>query len=518
MNASTSQKNNEPSSAGLDTASLAALRRIEPILTGVLDGALDQFYSVIRGNSSMKAFFTDERHLQYAYDKQKEHWLALAKGEIGAAHVARTERIGTAHARIGLEPKEFIAGYGALLGALASRTLSQLWPKGLFVKGKTEEVTASIDALIQVALLDMERTISSYLDILTRQASEKSIQEEQQRGAARGIVVDELGKALKRMAKGDLSQPITAAFPEEFQALKDDFNQAVTAFGGTVASTRGSAEAVETGAREIASASEDLARRTEQQAAGLEKTAAALQQLAVGVQGASSRAAEVSANVQSSMNEARNVGEIVQKAVAAMGRIEQSSKEIGMIIGVIDEIAFQTNLLALNAGVEAARAGEAGRGFAVVAQEVRGLAQRSAEAAKEIKTLISASSAEIASGVELVGGTGEALGKIVERSTEITAGVADLANTSSEQAIAIKEVNTAVAQMDQHTQQNAAMVEQAAAVAVTLRDTASELLRMMAEIRTAADGDAGNSTHSGPARQRAKTLERGLRRNGMIAA
>ncbi|WP_206455163.1 methyl-accepting chemotaxis protein [Aurantimonas marina] len=496
-----------------------SLRRIEPIIRNVLDDALDEFYAVIRADDTLISFFSNDQHLRAAHAKQKDHWLALARGETGSDHVVRTERIGAAHARIGLEPKYFISGYSVLLGTLVRETLLQLWPKGLMGRSGKEEAAAAINALVRVALLDMERCITSYLDILTQRAAEKSAEEERQRTATvRSFVVGELGAALNRMAAGDLSQPITTEFPEEFQGLKDDFNQAVTAFGDLVAATSGSAEAVETGAREIAGASEDLARRTEQQAAGLEETAAALQQLAAGVQGASDRAAEVSAGVQSSMNEARNVGEIVQKAVAAMGRIEQSSKEIGMIIGVIDEIAFQTNLLALNAGVEAARAGEAGRGFAVVAQEVRGLAQRSAEAAKEIKTLISASSVEIAGGVELVRGTGEALGKIVERSTEITAGVADLANTSGEQAIAIKEVNTAVAQMDQHTQQNAAMVEEAAAVAVTLKDTASELLRMMAEIRTAADNDAGDSTHSGPARQRVETLQKGLRRNGMIAA
>ena len=280
-----------------------------------------------------------------------------------------------------------------------------------------------------------------------------------------------------------------------------------------VGSVRGSADAVGTGANEISVASDDLARRTEQQAASLEETTAALQELSNSVQNASKRARQASETVTSSMQEAQTVEAIVKKAIEAMGRIEQSSNKIGMIIGVIDEIAFQTNLLALNAGVEAARAGEAGRGFAVVAQEVRGLAQRSAEAAKEIKELINQSSDEIGSGVELVASTGTALEKIVSRSGEITASVSEIAETANSQAGAIAEVSAAINQMDQTTQQNAAMVEEAAAVAVSLKDASAELLQAMAMIRTASANGA-----QGPARQRTADLEAGLRRKGMIAA
>ena len=181
--------------------------------------------------------------------------------------------------------------------------------------------------------------------------------------------------------------------------------------------------------------------------------------------------------------DAENSGEVVRETVSAMSGIEASSKQIGNIIGVIDEIAFQTNLLALNAGVEAARAGDAGRGFAVVATEVRALAQRSADAAKEIKTLISASSQQVDAGVKLVGETGKALGRIVEQVAKLNGLVGDIAASAQEQATGLDEVNTAVNQMDQVTQQNAAMVEQSTAASHSLAEEAEELARLVGQFR-----------------------------------
>nr|MBP6547201.1 chemotaxis protein [Phenylobacterium sp.] len=190
--------------------------------------------------------------------------------------------------------------------------------------------------------------------------------------------------------------------------------------------------------------------------------------------------------VLAARGDAQASGDVVQQAVAAMSQIETSAQEISQIIGVIDEIAFQTNLLALNAGVEAARAGEAGRGFAVVASEVRALAQRSAEAAKEIKALISTSSQQVNSGVQLVGQTGEALQRIVDRVAEIDGMVGEIAATAQEQSVGLAQVNTAVNQMDQVTQQNAAMVEETTAAASSLKSEAGELTRLISGFDTGA--------------------------------
>jgi methyl-accepting chemotaxis protein len=232
--------------------------------------------------------------------------------------------------------------------------------------------------------------------------------------------------------------------------------------------------------------SNDLSKRTEQQAASLEETAAALDQITATVKKTAEGATYARNVVAAAKTDAENSGQVVGQAVTAMGEIEQSSHQISSIIGVIDEIAFQTNLLALNAGVEAARAGDAGRGFAVVASEVRALAQRSAEAAKEIKALISASSTQVAAGVSLVGETGKALQRIVSQIAEINGVMIDIAASAQEQATGLNEVNAAVNQMDQVTQQNAAMVEESTAAGFALASEAEELSRMMSQFKVGA--------------------------------
>jgi methyl-accepting chemotaxis protein len=226
-----------------------------------------------------------------------------------------------------------------------------------------------------------------------------------------------------------------------------------------------------------------LSRRTEQQAASLEETAAALDKIAATVRRTAEVANEARDLVSTSKDDAERSGDVVRQTVGAMDGIETSSKQIASIIGVIDEIAFQTNLLALNAGVEAARAGDAGRGFAVVATEVRALAQRSADAAKEIKTLISASTQQVDVGVKLVSETGQALGRIATQVSQLNGLVAELAASAKEQATGLGEVNAAVNQMDQVTQQNAAMVEQATAASHGLSGESQELARLVGQFR-----------------------------------
>ena len=317
-------------------------------------------------------------------------------------------------------------------------------------------------------------------------ANERRAKEEAAAASARenALVVTSLAEGLDKLASGDLTFRVSAEFPGEYAKLKDDFNGAMASLQETMKVIAASTDGLSTGADEIAHASDDLSRRTEQQAASLEETAAALDELTATVRRTASGARQASDVVSTTRGEATHSGQVVHQAVSAMGEIENSSKQISQIIGVIDEIAFQTNLLALNAGVEAARAGEAGRGFAVVAQEVRALAQRSAEAAKEIKTLISSSTQQVSQGVNLVGQTGEALQRIVLKVGEIDALVTEIAASAAEQATGLNEVNTAVNQMDQVTQQNAAMVEQSTAATHSLKGETAELVRLMARFRT----------------------------------
>ncbi|KQV57437.1 MULTISPECIES: methyl-accepting chemotaxis protein [unclassified Caulobacter] len=311
--------------------------------------------------------------------------------------------------------------------------------------------------------------------------SERARNEAVSSAAARdqAFVMERLANALSRLSNGDLTVQISDAFPKGYEAIRDDFNGAIAQLDEAMSGIVGVVGTVGSSADEIAAAADNTARRSEQQAASLEETAAALDEITATVRRASQGAGEASRVVTSTRADAERSGQVVRGAVAAMNGIEKSSAQIGNIVGVIDEIAFQTNLLALNAGVEAARAGDSGRGFAVVAQEVRALAQRSADAAKEIKSLIHASTAQVDEGVRLVGQTGEALDGIVLKVGEIDALVSELAASAKEQATGLNEVNAAVNQMDQGVQQNAAMVEQATAVSHALKNDIGGLVRMI---------------------------------------
>ncbi len=302
--------------------------------------------------------------------------------------------------------------------------------------------------------------------------------------AAQQIVVSELGTGLKAIAEGNLTHRITVTFAEKYDALRVDFNDALEELNGVVSRVADTATSVNTGSTEISTAAEDLARRTEQQAASLEETAAAMNEVTQSVRSASESARTANHAVGEAMNEATNGGKVVGEAVTAMGDIEKSAQEISQIINVIDGIAFQTNLLALNAGVEAARAGDAGKGFAVVANEVRALAQRSADAAKDIKQLITQSNVQVDKGVSLVGKTGEMLGRIGEQVEQISSLVSGISAAAESQSASLQQINTAVGDMDRMTQQNAAMVEESTAASRSLANEASELAELVARFRT----------------------------------
>ena len=313
----------------------------------------------------------------------------------------------------------------------------------------------------------------------TEEERERRAEADRMAAEAQTSVVKATGRGLSALAAGDLSYRIQESFPGDYAILREDFNRAMTALDEAVSVIRGNAGSMQSRAGEISSAAEDLSRRTERQAAGLEETAAALEQITATVRKAAENAQSADTVVGQTRTQAETGGAVVQRAISAMGEIEKSSDQIGQIIGVIDEIAFQTNLLALNAGVEAARAGEAGRGFAVVASEVRALAQRSADSAREIKTLISTSSTQVKSGVVLVRESGEALTAISERIKEISHLMGEIRASTQEQAVALNEVNTAVNEMDQVTQQNAAMVEESTAASLSLNREATDMAQLV---------------------------------------
>ena len=299
------------------------------------------------------------------------------------------------------------------------------------------------------------------------------------------FAVDNLAQALSQLSDGDVSYRIEQPFTAALDGLRNDFNASASKLQAALEQVADNARSIEASSAEIRSAADDLAKRTEQQAASVEETAAALEEITTTVKDAARRATEAGSLVTRTRQGAEKSGEVVHNAVKAMEAIEKSSGEIGNIIGVIDDIAFQTNLLALNAGVEAARAGEAGKGFAVVAQEVRELAQRSANAAKEIKTLITASNHQVQSGVHLVGETGKALEMIVAEVQEINRHVTAIVESAQEQSSGLQQINTAVNTMDQDTQKNAAMVEEQTAASHGLARDVASLNALLGQFRLA---------------------------------
>lgn len=356
-----------------------------------------------------------------------------------------------------------------------------------------ERLGSVVEWLDETEQVGIEKEIASLIDGATNGDLKKRISEDGKSGfygrLAEGLnrlvgiaddIIDKTVVVFDALSHGDLTNTIEGDYAGAFKKLQSDANDTITQLTDTVEKIKQSASSVSSGADEIAQGNSDLSQRTEEQAANLEETASSMEEMTSAVRQSSENAGHVTSVAQQARERAQSGGDIVNNAVSAMAEINDSSKKIADIIGVIDEIAFQTNLLALNAAVEAARAGEQGRGFAVVAGEVRSLAQRSAGAAREIKDLIRDSVDKVSSGTKLVNQSGETLNEIVASVQEVERMVSEINRATTEQASGIEQVNQAVSQMDEVTQQNAALVEEASAAAEAMADQSRNLLNLVA--------------------------------------
>ncbi len=447
---------------GLDDATLSDLEAIRSIIDREMPVGLDRFYDQVRKTPHVLEFFRGDEHINSAKNAQLRHWSAITAGQLDEKYMSKVQTIGLTHARIGLEPQWYIGGYALVLEHLIGAIISDLWPRGLTsLTSARGRMVDPIVAITKAVLLDMDIAISVYLE------------------KERDDVTQSVGEGMAQIASKNLTYRLTQRMPEAYTKLQSDFNSALDQIEGTMRDVKGGMTEVKKSTQEILAASDDLARQSGTQAASLEQTAAALQEISTAVSETASATSVVRENVSKAKSDAVHSGEVASKAIDAMGRIESSSKAVSEIISLIQEITFQTNLLALNAGVEAARAGEAGRGFAVVASEVRSLAERSAQAAKEIESLVSTANSEVAEGVSMVSDTSEALERIISRVSEIDSIVGGIAINTSEQSSGLSEITTAMSHLDEVTQRNAAKAEQFNATSHSLAQESEHIMQLV---------------------------------------
>jgi len=443
-----------------------AFPRIAKALRKFAPAALSRFYAKVAHTPAIASFFPSSAVARSASDKQFSHWVDLFEknsGGLTQSYFQRASHIGDVHARIGLEPTWYTGAYATILqdvikGMVAQSVIGRLGGRA---------IGQDLATLVKLAIMDMDIALGAYF-----RAEE----------AKRQKVVDDLSRVLEAMANGDMTQALSD-LPPGYTKLQTDFEAMRHAVNSALNGVTAAVETITAGSAEIRSASDNLSTRTEHQAATLEETTAAMNSLTHGISQAAQGASRVEVSVSQAQDEAQKGSEVVREAVHAMASIENSAKQITQIINVIDGIAFQTNLLALNAGVEAARAGDAGKGFAVVANEVRALAQRSAEASKDIRNLIGTSVDQVTRGVSLVDQSGQAFARITGKVADIASLAVDIAKLSREQASNLVQINESVGDIDRNTQANAAVAEEATAAARSLASQAQELAQMVARFR-----------------------------------
>ncbi|GBQ24022.1 methyl-accepting chemotaxis protein [Gluconacetobacter sacchari DSM 12717] len=460
-----------------------SIRSVQALIDRELPNALDKFYDQVRRTPKARGFFSSETQIEHAKQAQQAHWQRISGARFDGEYVEKVREIGSVHARIGLDPSLYIDGYGILLSHLVHSVIDDILSGGGFLSRISPRIARNlgdvIGSLCKAVLLEIGLTVSSYMDDINE--ARLAMQAEQDHRAREDReAIEIIGSALTALANGDLTYRIEDdRIPERLDVLKQHFNQTAETLELSLGKIALNAEDIVSTADGIRQGAENLSRRSEQQAATQEEMSAALSQITQRVAKTAEETRKANEMVNMTRGDAEHAGGVVQGTIEAISAIETSSREIAGIIGIINDIALQTNILALNAGVEAARAGTVGRGFAVVASEVRALAQRSADAGREISALINLSGGQVKSGVALVHEAGDALRRIMSQVQQINDVVSTISASTQQQSASISQLNSAMGGLEQATQKNAAVAEESASAVRNLVATSDELTQMV---------------------------------------
>ncbi|WP_313291461.1 globin-coupled sensor protein [Rhizobium rhizoryzae] len=474
--------------AGLDAESCELLRRFRPTLEGCLKEGLRDFLHRLQSSPDAMRHFESDLQLERLHDLQASHWSVLTDARFDALYAERVKVLSDAEGRMGLDPRWHIAGHAVMLEALIGGLLEQIGGRSLLpaARKREKEVTDAIQAVIRLVLVDVEIAVSLRINEI-RQKHQRSLATQRERDQAQAN--DLFGPVAAALANKDLTVAVSDERPEVYAELSSLLDQAQDAMCASLKSASDKLLRAETLAGSIAGQTLEIATEVDAQAEAL---SAAFQEISHLTQKVRDSAAE-SAVAEKATSDARRAaeesGEVVGRAINAMSDIEQSAEKIGQIIGVIDEIAFQTNLLALNAGIEAARAGDSGRGFAVVAQEVRALAQRSADAAREIKQLVSGTKSQVEAGVKMVHQTQNAIGGLVQQVSSINETVSGLARATDEQVRSLEKMSLDVEVLDQRLARSAERARALGQEGDELKTVIVELGRTVREFRIERSSD-----------------------------